>query len=205
MSLPLKKVLPHLLFFPIFRLSLEKGRFIYLRILIILFHGPVRLRDALGSSLNVPAVYTLERIGVDNFRKRLVELGFRSLDGKKGSAGLSLALGGAEVSLLELVNSYCIFSDNHKISDPVFLLNNIPEWRKAGRKNAYSGKTGERQDVNNTGSAEYGNTGIGADNKSEIGLIDPDAALIIRDILTDPLKAGQQDSAAAQYLNRNMR
>ena len=164
------------------------------------FHGPVRLRDALGSSLNVPAVYTLERIGVDNFRKRLVELGFRSLDGKKGSAGLSLALGGAEVSLLELVNSYCIFSDNHKISDPVFLLNNIPEWRKAGRKNtgkyrdntdsrknAYSGKTGERQDVNNTGSAEYGNTGIGADNKSEIGLIDPDAALIIRDILTDPL------------------
>ena len=139
------------------------------------FNGPVRLRDALGSSLNVPAVYTLERIGVENFRKRLVSLGFKSLEGKKDSLGLSLALGGAEVSLLELVNSYCIFSDNHNIEEPVFLSSKLFDLKRGENKN--------KSNIFSDKSAAL-ETGSG---KTEIDIVDHDAALIIRDILTDPL------------------
>ncbi len=139
------------------------------------FNGPVRLRDALGSSLNVPAVYTLEKLGVENFRKRLVELGFKSLAGKKDSAGLSLALGGAEVSLLELVNSYCIFSDNHKIMEPVFLTGS-----SRGRETADRNIIGMISHEESSVSSGYGGS-------FSSGIVDPDSALIIRDILTDPL------------------
>ncbi|MFQ6091586.1 MAG: transglycosylase domain-containing protein [bacterium] len=44
------------------------------------FHGPMRLREALGNSLNVPAVRTLAKIGIDRFLNRLREYGFASLD-----------------------------------------------------------------------------------------------------------------------------
>ncbi len=73
------------------------------------FNGPVRLRQALASSLNVPAVRTLERIGVAPFTELLIANGFRSLEDQRGSLGLGLALGNAEVSLLELVRGYGLF------------------------------------------------------------------------------------------------
>ncbi len=72
------------------------------------FSGPVRLRVALASSLNVPAVYLLNEIGLDEYLSRLNELGFKSLKGK--NPGLSLALGGAEVSLFELVQAFSVFT-----------------------------------------------------------------------------------------------
>ena len=73
------------------------------------FNGPVRLRQALASSLNVPAVYTLQRMGVASFTDRLISLGFSSLESQRGSLGLGLALGNAEVSLFELVQAYGVF------------------------------------------------------------------------------------------------
>ncbi len=43
------------------------------------FNGPVRFRVALGSSLNIPAVYLLYHCGVDSYFAKLLELGFDSL------------------------------------------------------------------------------------------------------------------------------
>lgn len=73
------------------------------------FNGPVRLRQALASSLNIPAVYTLERLGVSRFSEFLLDLGFDSLRDQLGNLGLGLALGNAEVSLYELVRAYGSF------------------------------------------------------------------------------------------------
>lgn len=73
------------------------------------FNGPVRLRQALASSLNVPAVHTLQRIGVRPFTEFLIRAGFHSLEGQQGRLGLGLALGNAEVSLKELVEGYGLF------------------------------------------------------------------------------------------------
>jgi penicillin-binding protein 1C len=73
------------------------------------FNGPVRFRVSLASSLNVPAVYLLERLGVEAFENRLVDLGFDSIAETRGSHGTGLALGNAEVSLEELVRAFAVF------------------------------------------------------------------------------------------------
>lgn len=70
------------------------------------FHGPVRLREALGSSYNVPAVEVVLRIGEDTLLARLRELGMTSLGNDAGHYGPALALGDGEVRLLDLANAY---------------------------------------------------------------------------------------------------
>jgi penicillin-binding protein 1C len=68
--------------------------------------GPIRLREALGNSLNIPAVWTMDQLGVEPFYTRLRDLGFDSLTEAPGYYGLALALGDGEVTLLELGNAY---------------------------------------------------------------------------------------------------
>lgn len=83
------------------------------------FHGPVLLRNALANSYNVPAVKALEFVhiyddpnteeedGFINFAKRFH---ISTLD--QPDYGLSLALGGGEVTLLELTNAFSVFANN---------------------------------------------------------------------------------------------
>ena len=70
------------------------------------FKGPVSVRVALAGSLNVPAVRTLLLVGVEPFRDRLWDTGYRGLVEDGAYYGYSLALGSAEVTLLEQANAY---------------------------------------------------------------------------------------------------
>jgi len=70
------------------------------------FKGWVSVRTALGSSLNVPAVRTLLLLGVDRFYSGLKDFGFSTLIHDSDFYGYSLALGGSEVTLLDLTNAY---------------------------------------------------------------------------------------------------
>ncbi|MEO7111489.1 MAG: penicillin-binding protein 1C [Polyangiaceae bacterium] len=70
------------------------------------FHGPVRLREALANSFNVPAVWTTLQVGPAAFLDRLHDLGMGSLTEAADYYGPALALGDGEVSLLELTNAY---------------------------------------------------------------------------------------------------
>ena len=70
------------------------------------FRGPVSVRTALAGSLNVPAVRTLLVGGVEAFRNRLWDTGYRGLVEDGQYYGFSLALGSAEVTLLEQANAY---------------------------------------------------------------------------------------------------
>jgi penicillin-binding protein 1C len=70
------------------------------------FRGPVSVRSALAGSLNVPAVRTLLLAGVQPFRDRLWDLGYHGLTEDGAYYGFSLALGSAEVTLLEQANAY---------------------------------------------------------------------------------------------------
>jgi penicillin-binding protein 1C len=72
-------------------------------------HGVVRLRTALASSLNVPAVYTLSRLGLPDFLGTLRELGFTLPNDSVTRYGLGTAIGNAEVSLLELAHAFTVF------------------------------------------------------------------------------------------------
>lgn len=70
------------------------------------FKGPVTLRRALASSLNVPAVRTLELVGYGAFHNRLRSVGLTTLDRDSEHYGYGLALGGGEVTLVDLTNAY---------------------------------------------------------------------------------------------------
>jgi penicillin-binding protein 1C len=70
------------------------------------FRGPVRLREALANSLNVPAVRTAVALGPDTLLRHLHGLGFDSLSQSPDHYGPALALGDGEVTLLELVRAY---------------------------------------------------------------------------------------------------
>jgi len=70
------------------------------------FHGLVTLRTALAASLNVPAVRTLQLVGVDAFAAQLRRLGFAGLAEAGDYYGPPLALGSGDVSLWELTNAY---------------------------------------------------------------------------------------------------
>lgn len=70
------------------------------------FKGPVSARVALAGSLNVPAVRTLLLVGVEAFRDRLFDTGYKGLVEDGDYYGFSLALGSAEVTLVEQVAAY---------------------------------------------------------------------------------------------------
>ncbi|MBI2395264.1 MAG: penicillin-binding protein 1C [Deltaproteobacteria bacterium] len=70
------------------------------------FRGPVRLREALGNSLNVPAVWTAQQVGVAAFLERLRALGLDTLGKSASFYGPALALGDGEVKLVALANAY---------------------------------------------------------------------------------------------------
>jgi hypothetical protein len=86
------------------------------------FHGPVRLRDALANSYNIPAVLLLQDIGVPGFLDFARLLGINSWQNDSSQYGLSLTLGGAEVTPLELTNAYATFANGGYRVPPTALL-----------------------------------------------------------------------------------
>jgi penicillin-binding protein 1C len=75
------------------------------------FKGPVSLRVALASSLNVPAVRTLALLGLEPFHQQLRAVGLESLTESAAFYGYSLALGSAEVTLLSLSNAFRVLAN----------------------------------------------------------------------------------------------
>jgi penicillin-binding protein 1C len=69
-------------------------------------YGLIRLREALGNSLNIPAVRTLKFVGTAPFLERLHALGITSLRQNPDFYGDGLALGNGEVSLYEMAQAY---------------------------------------------------------------------------------------------------
>ncbi len=73
-------------------------------------YGLLRLREALGNSLNIPAVKTLKFVGEDAFMERLHLLGVSSLNQHPDFYGDGLALGNGEVSLYEMAQAYTVLA-----------------------------------------------------------------------------------------------
>lgn len=70
------------------------------------FEGVVRANDALARSLNVPATLLLKDYGYSIFYNDLQRLGFTTINRSADNYGLTLILGGAEVTLWELAQVY---------------------------------------------------------------------------------------------------
>ncbi|MCP5098138.1 MAG: hypothetical protein GY943_21530 [Chloroflexi bacterium] len=75
------------------------------------FHGPVRLRTALANSYNIPAVLVLQDLGLPRFLEFARQMGITTWQNDPSNYGLSLTLGGAEVTPLDLTNAYAVFAN----------------------------------------------------------------------------------------------
>jgi penicillin-binding protein 1C len=95
------------------------------------FHGPQRLRAALGNSYNIPAVKALEFVGVCNFILNAPRLGLTALQddgceqiGQPRNYGLALALGGGEVPPLQMAAAFGVLANQGRYLPP-FAINRI--------------------------------------------------------------------------------
>ncbi len=83
--------------------------------------GPVRLRDALQLSLNISAVKLAYLVGVEPILDFATSLGYTSFS-DHSAFGLSIVLGGGEVSLLEHTSTYGVFANEGIRHEPVSIL-----------------------------------------------------------------------------------
>lgn len=131
------------------------------------YHGPVSIRDALGSSLNIPAVKVLNQIGVPEFMGTLDHFGMHFPE-SPDYYGLSLVLGGGEVSLYDATRAYAELGQDARSVDPIDVL--------------------EVTDV-------HGNVLEKANPQHQTNLFDDPranaAAWLVDNILTDPLARGR--------------
>jgi 1A family penicillin-binding protein len=93
------------------------------------FHGGMTVRTALANSFNIPAVKTLEFVGIyddpntpekDGMIAMAERLGITTFT--RNDYGLSLTLGGGDVSLIEMTTAYSVFANNGRMIPPVAIL-----------------------------------------------------------------------------------
>jgi penicillin-binding protein 1C len=75
------------------------------------FRGPMTLRNALAQSINVPAVKILYLAGIADTLRLAKSMGISTL-GTQHQYGLTLVLGGGEVTLLDMASAYGTFANN---------------------------------------------------------------------------------------------
>ena len=85
------------------------------------FRGPMTFTTALAQSINIPAVKALYLAGIPNVLTLAKNMGITSL-GQPKDYGLSLALGAAEVRLLDLTSAYSAFANDGTLNPPTGIL-----------------------------------------------------------------------------------
>lgn len=98
-------------------------------------HGYVTMRKALQGSLNIPAVKTLYLVGLEPALQFAEKLGYTTFN-DRSRIGLSFALGGSEVTMMEHINAFATFANNGKKNELAGILkvqdaqgNILAEWK----------------------------------------------------------------------------
>jgi len=86
-----------------------------------IYRGPVSVRNALAQSLNIPAVKALYLAGINESISTAVDMGISTLV-EAGRYGLTLVLGGGEVTLLEMTSAYGVFANDGTRVPPTGIL-----------------------------------------------------------------------------------
>ncbi len=114
--------------------SLSDGRVYHPQNYDFQFRGRVSAAEALASSLNVPAVRTIELVGEQKVLENLSKLGFTDLEGSE-FYGPSLALGSLDISLWQLTNAYRHLANESNVfkavtRQKIFDILSLPEYRR---------------------------------------------------------------------------
>lgn len=75
------------------------------------FRGPISIRSALAQSVNIPAVKALYLAGIGDSIKTARNMGISTLT-DASRYGLTLVLGGGEVTLLDITSAYGVFAND---------------------------------------------------------------------------------------------
>lgn len=105
------------------------------------FHGPTQLRFALGNSFNVPAVKMLAMVGIRDFMQKASDMGLTTLAPTSANLnrfGLSITLGGGEVTLVDMTSAFSVFARGGIKKD----IQSILEIKDYSNKLIYSAKAG---------------------------------------------------------------
>ncbi|MFZ2887310.1 MAG: transglycosylase domain-containing protein [Minisyncoccia bacterium] len=86
-----------------------------------LFKGPMKLRDALAQSQNIPAIKTLYLAGIQESIETARDMGITTLT-DAARYGLTLVLGGGEVTLLEMTSAYGVFANDGIRNPPTGIM-----------------------------------------------------------------------------------
>jgi len=86
-----------------------------------LFVGPISFKEALAQSRNVPSVKVLYLAGIEDTIKLARKMGVSSLR-ESSHYGLSLVLGGGEVTLLDETSAYGVFATRGELHPPSIIL-----------------------------------------------------------------------------------
>ncbi len=73
------------------------------------YHGPVRLRNALANSYNIPAVWVTHQAGIKNIINTAHRMGITTLNADY--YGLALTLGGGEVKPIDMAYGYSVLAN----------------------------------------------------------------------------------------------
>lgn len=76
-----------------------------------IYSGPITFRNALAQSVNIPAIKVLYLAGLQDSLNLAKRMGIQSLT-NINQYGLTLVLGGGEVSLIDMTSAYGVFSNN---------------------------------------------------------------------------------------------
>ena len=108
------------------------------------FRGPVKIRAALAGSLNIPAVKALYLAGVETVLDYAARLGYTTLT-DPGKVGLSLALGGGGVKLLEHTLAFAVLINDGVREETVSIMrveknnaNVLEEWEESDGERVFS-------------------------------------------------------------------
>jgi membrane peptidoglycan carboxypeptidase len=74
--------------------------------------GPISLRNALAQSRNIPSIKLLYLAGIKDSIRTAKDMGIKSLSDDPNQYGLTLVLGGGEVSLLDMTSAYGVFAND---------------------------------------------------------------------------------------------
>lgn len=141
--------------------------------------GPVTARSALANSYNIPTVKLLDRLGVPRLLEMARAMGVHSLNQDSAWYGLSLTLGGGEVTLLDLTTAFHTLADGGVYLPPKSVIELRDSRGQVLEPEASALPSPAAADVETEDGAEAELPAAGAQ------VIAPAAAFLVTDILSD--------------------
>ncbi len=139
-----------------------------------LYHGPVSMRDALARSYNIPAIKVMDQVGIAAALRTAHKLGINGLNRGLNYYGLSLVLGGGEVTLLDHTYAYSVLANGGVMTgQPV-----PPERQRTGFRTLDPVAILQVRDTNGNVLKKYEQPDVER-------IISADAQYILADILSD--------------------